>query len=573
MEGETDLNTYLDTTASGEANLGRSAPALEQIVNLILSKRRDLTREDIERMIRDEVERASGLLTYESAALILASRLNVDLSGMLVREMEVKVKDLVPGINDVSITGRITLLYPAHIFAKSNGSISRLKRAFLADETGELRVIFWGEKADLVEKAGLSQGQVVRILHGYTREGLDGKLELHVGARGEVMINPPIAKPETFPVKGPTLNLVKISALRDGMLGINVLGRVVHIEPVKSFTRSDGLSGKVVSLIIEDETGAVELVLWNEKADHVSLLKVGDAVLVEGGYFKVSPKGAVSLNLGRAGNIVINPNLEEVKSLPPIGQVTPISQLKEGYVQIIEGTVTRGVEVKEVLTADNEVVKIGSFTISDGTGEANVVVWRKFVDIVEGLTVGSRVVLKHMYARKRLEKFEVSSGKFTSIEVLEVPPPTLIIEATAGKKIGELKVSDVATIHATIDATNARCNAYLACPRCMRKISQREEKFVCERCGDVDAPIKRIVFTVSLADGTGRIDAVFYGTLAERLLRMSSDEVFDAISQGKDFLAKAKDLFSGKKVEAEGRVVYDLFSGDLHYKVYKFRFE
>jgi hypothetical protein len=56
-----------------------------------------------------------------------------------------------------------------------------------------LRVVLWDNKVDLIEKAKIQREQKIRISHGYVREGLDGKPELHVGQRGSIKV---IEEPE-----------------------------------------------------------------------------------------------------------------------------------------------------------------------------------------------------------------------------------------------------------------------------------------------------------------------------------------------------------------------------------------
>ena len=61
----------------------------------------------------------------------------------------------------------------------------------VADNDAMLRVVLWNDKADLVEKNELKVGQTIRLLHGYTRPDFYGKVELHLGAKSQIEVEPP----------------------------------------------------------------------------------------------------------------------------------------------------------------------------------------------------------------------------------------------------------------------------------------------------------------------------------------------------------------------------------------------
>ncbi|MEK6825738.1 MAG: hypothetical protein AABY00_03050 [Nanoarchaeota archaeon] len=78
---------------------------------------------------------------------------------------------------------------------------------------------------------------------------------------------------------------IKINELVEGMKRANVLGKVLQINPVRTYTRN-GKEGKVASLVIADEGGSVRTVLWD--LNHISLveqekIKAGDVVEISSG--------------------------------------------------------------------------------------------------------------------------------------------------------------------------------------------------------------------------------------------------------------------------------------------------
>ena len=83
---------------------------------------------------------------------------------------------------------RLVAVFPARTFeGEKPGKFATL---MIADNDGILRVVLWNDKADLVERGELKVGQAIRLLHGYTRQDLYGKVELHIGGKSQIEVEP-----------------------------------------------------------------------------------------------------------------------------------------------------------------------------------------------------------------------------------------------------------------------------------------------------------------------------------------------------------------------------------------------
>lgn len=69
---------------------------------------------------------------------------------------------------------------------------------------------------------------------------------------------------------------IKIDELSPGMKKVNMVGKVLDISPVRTFTR-DGKEGKVANMFIADDTSNIKIVLWD--INHISLIEKGDIVV------------------------------------------------------------------------------------------------------------------------------------------------------------------------------------------------------------------------------------------------------------------------------------------------------
>jgi replication factor A1 len=169
-----------------------SKMSLEEIVNRILSSRSDLNRKEILEMIEKKKRGACDFLTDETAARIAASELGVEIIKKPLR-LKIQIQDLVSGLNDVTVAGQVVAVYPPKTFTRRDWTEGKLASLLVSDESGTLRVVLWDDKVELVEGGKVQREQTIRMSHGYVREGLDGKPELHLGQRGSIRV---IKEPE-----------------------------------------------------------------------------------------------------------------------------------------------------------------------------------------------------------------------------------------------------------------------------------------------------------------------------------------------------------------------------------------
>ena len=503
---------------------------LKEIVQRILSSRGDLTREEVLELIEEKKGTAEGFFTDEAAARIVAAELGVEVLREPFRP-EAWIRDLVSGLNDVTVVGRAIAAYPPQTFTRPDGTEGKVARLLIADKTGTLKVVLWDDKVSLIGVRKVEPGGIIKVSHGYVREGLNGRLELHVGLRGDVQVSPPGAVESEYPpiahfiqkigeitrkqrkacvlgvvqniypasefkrrdgTRGKVMRLdlrddtgqitavlwnekveelgevkrgdhlqimngrvkerldgrlelhveratyiespaeapsplptrfTKIKELRPAMPGVNVLARVMHAGEIREFRRSGGEIGQVSTLLIKDETGSIRLNLWEDKAALSKQIQPGDIVLAEGAYPR-ERFGKMNLNLGRQGVLILNPTVAEAAGLPPYKEEnTKIAEIEEEGGPInVEGTVATTPTIREVITTREERVAVASFDLTDDTGKIRVSVWRKLVDAVRDLPIGTRIKIKNAYVKKGFsDQLELTSRVSTSIEALSKP--------------------------------------------------------------------------------------------------------------------------------------------------------
>src|SRR5208337_565197 len=161
--------------------------SIQQIVEGILSKRPDLSQDQVLALIDEKKKEGRGLLSDEGAARLVAEELLVQTRGTELGRMQ--VKGLVSGLNDVSISGRVLLAYPPQQFQRRDGTPGRVMRLVIVDKSGRVRCALWDKHVDVLSRVRSLQGRVLRIGHAYTRQGLAGDTEVHAGDRASIEID------------------------------------------------------------------------------------------------------------------------------------------------------------------------------------------------------------------------------------------------------------------------------------------------------------------------------------------------------------------------------------------------
>lgn len=387
---------------------------LDEIIERILSASRDLTREEVLKRIEEKKKEADGYFTDEGAARMVASDLGVEVTREAFRP-EVLINDLVSGLNDVTITGRVITVYPVKRFTRSDKTEGKVAHLIITDKSGSLKGVLWDQKANLIEERHIEPGQIIKVAHGYVREGFDGRPELHVGKRGEIRVSPPEAAPQEYPLVASFLQ--KIGDVDKGTRKASVLGIVQSGSPVSTFKRRDGSQGKVRRLQLRDETGQISLVLWDDKVDELSSVDVGDCLKVEEGGVKEGLYGRIEIHTRSTTKIEVLKERPPHLELPPTGFIK-IKYLKPGIREAdVLARVMHVGDVREFKRKTGETGKLCSLLLKDETGTVSLNLWDDGTALSEQIKPGDVVQVENAYTRERFEETNLNLGKRGTLTV------------------------------------------------------------------------------------------------------------------------------------------------------------
>ena len=381
----------------------------QEIIDSILAKNPEITEGQILEKLQTEKSRTGGLLGDETLLRLIAAKYGVEVQQKTINnDGNLSISHLFAGLYDVTVAGRIVAIFPARTFeGEKPGKFATL---MIADNDGILRVVLWNDKADLVEKGELKVGQAIRLLHGYTRLDLYGKVELHIGTKSQIEI-----EPQEKPSEYITIDkfATKISCLTKTSGNVHLSGAVKAILGLTKFTRTDQSDGTVMRFTLADDSGEVTVVAWNEKAQELEkTLKPNACLQLGNAKVKETQNGVLEVHVDFTS--FVNVQFAEM-------QFTKVANLPENLSANVEGVVSAILEIKEVTTAKGETVKLMVFELKDDSGTVKVSAWRQHAEALNALQVGNKLRLENAFAKRGYgNKIELSTRSSTVTSIMPV---------------------------------------------------------------------------------------------------------------------------------------------------------
>jgi len=312
---------------------------------------------------------------------------------------------------------------------------------------------------------------------------------------------------------------IDINKLKPGMRNVTLIGRVLHIFPIREFT-IDNRKNEVVSLILGDETGEIRVVFWN--SNHIKLIKEGeikrnDILRIIGADVREGRDGNAEVHVGSKGKIVVNPEDVDSEKIPKVsGKRLKIEELRANMYNIV----LRGIiKKKSSLTSFEKGEKQGKLLtaiLGDETGEIRVVFWNEKAEEAEKLNEGNIVELEGVYTRSgRMESLEVHVDSESIIRVLQ--PEDVDEKLLASASAPKLQFTLIGDLAAGVKTPYVNVKGIVSRIESLREFVRGD--------GSIG---KRLVFMLSDEDGNA-VRVVAWDNEAERLSNISEGDIIQIL--------------------------------------------
>ncbi len=374
----------------------------EGLLDKILSKHPEKTREDVIYLVEKRKEDSHGLLSDVGAMSLVAQGLLVQPDGTSGLGDQ-KISSAHAGLNDVTVSGEIVDLSELREFARQDGTMGKLVRLRLQDLSGQIGVALWDMHADQLIQRRAKVGAKLRLEHGYTKHGRGGEVELHLGNKGRIQLFETSSSNERND-ELPWANIGEIAASPGPMARrLRLLMRRVQGQRT--------MSGPATALC-EDETGLVIVKFWDDKISEAARIGEGKRIIIENPTV-AERNGMIYVNVGRNSTMK-----EDAESASNDFRTVSIAGLRPGpLLHVLLGKIVERSDVREVETKEGRRVKVSNIRIEDETGRMRVSLWDHHADRAEALRLGDMVKLIGVKVREGFNReVEASSVFLTEIE-------------------------------------------------------------------------------------------------------------------------------------------------------------
>ena len=369
----------------------------ESLLDQILAKNPSMSREELSVMVERKKQESHGLLSDEGAVRLLAQQL-AGLSGQSSIS-DIRISSVQAGLSDATVSGEILSISQLREFQRSDGSVGKLVRVKLRDNSGQLTGVLWDSSAEIIVNEQLGIGSMLRLAHGYTRLGLAGEIEFHLGSRSNIEVLSRVA--ETAQVPGP-----REVAERPA---VNAVPETVRVR-IRKLQKSRGENGPAWALC-ENEKGLTMAKFWDDNMETVLSMGEGSVITIKNPWM-TERNGMVYLNAGSRSSIT--KELVDVEAAPPVS----ISSIKPGpTLYTTRGVVIERSDPREIETREGRRTRVSNIRVDDGTGKIRVALWDNLAGIVESLRMGDAVMLTGIKARESYNgELEASTVFLSQIE-------------------------------------------------------------------------------------------------------------------------------------------------------------
>ncbi len=276
----------------------------DQIYQVLLES--GFSEEEINQQINEKLTEYQGFMTKQAALFLIAKENGINIySSEYNNEIQKQLEELIDyndyaipisGISErmqnIVITGRITQVFGVKAFTRKDGTLGTVGSFQICDKSECIKIVLWNEQAKIMENDFFQKGEVIQIIGGYSKKGIDDNLEVHLSRQAKLIFAPEgVILPESNIDKHQNLSMEKpvksTSKLTIGELHkktgfIKFVKGKVYVDGFKELTLKNGEKSFLLKLILSDESGSIKVNIWG-----ISAIKC-IRIVSDGDFIKIS---------------------------------------------------------------------------------------------------------------------------------------------------------------------------------------------------------------------------------------------------------------------------------------------
>ena len=309
---------------------------------------------------------------------IVQSKENIDIINK-----DIKIKDISVKNENINVKGKIIFIKEIKSFLKKNNKEGKLKQFLIGDDTGTIMLNLWDNQID--ENSTLNIGDSIEIKNvNIKKNNYTNSFEL------SLLKNFSEIKKLNYDIPYEII-FKKIGKIQDLEYNINVIGKIIDISEIKSFTKKDGNEGVMGNIIIGDETGKIILKLWNNNTTYLDYFNFNDVISIQNCFSKINDY-TKQIELNISYNSILQ---KENKNIEYIENNTTINDMIPGHIYNIIG---------EIINKENDDLfqeEKYKITITDDNSNSIDIFYNDYQkDTIEQLRIGEKINITNVLACK-----------------------------------------------------------------------------------------------------------------------------------------------------------------------------
>jgi len=245
-----------------------------------------ISEQQLELELERKIKEFGGFMTRQGILFIIAKEHGInpyndefykELDEMIdYDEFSIPIAEVKEQMTNIVLLGKIISFVRPYEFTRKDSSVGKVSSFNVADWTGIIKVVLWDENVQIVENDFFKEGELVRIIGGYSKTGVNNSIEIHIGKKGRIILAPrdvskklrsqlDMIDEKVTPIEQKSPKFL-IKDLVDEYSFIRKLQGKVEIKEFKEITKKSGDKTFLLRILVSDESGTVYVNIWGIEA-------------------------------------------------------------------------------------------------------------------------------------------------------------------------------------------------------------------------------------------------------------------------------------------------------------------
>ena len=249
----------------------------------------------------------------------------------------------------------------------------------------------------IIEGTGLARKEIQEMVEDKKKE-----LKGLISEEGALFV---IARELGVDVKEENKDLLQdidlnIADITENMKNINITGRIKEIYNVNKFNKADGGTGYVGSFLLNDKTGDIRIVLWDDNVNifNEDNFEQNGVIKIINGIAKKGKFEDKEIHISRFGKIILSPDDVDYKKFPKVKfELINVNDVNLNLKSIsLEGKLIQVSPIREFTRKNGEIGKVGSISLLDSTGSIIITFWNDDTEKLKDLQINDIIAISNL---------------------------------------------------------------------------------------------------------------------------------------------------------------------------------